>query len=179
MKKIPSTTQTTPKPNLTNMKETNPTINKPGKAMENKTESIKKNLVEHYMGYDIVEEIKKTKTNISLFELCILPQQRRKLMEAFDPQPNRIPKTIKSDTDINEESIGGKYKSHTLPFLVSFKIFNHNVHKCLVYYGASSNFIFLSICKKINGQPTPSPCWVIQLDKSVVNVIGEMKYVLI
>ena len=37
----------------------------------------------------------------------------------------------------------------------------------------------LSICKKINGQPTESPSKIIQLDRSVVKVIGEMKDVLI
>ena len=40
------------------------------------------------MGYDIVEDIKKTNANISLFELCNLPQQRNNLMEDLDPQPS-------------------------------------------------------------------------------------------
>ena len=56
--------------------------------MENRIESNKKNPVEYDMGYDIVEDIKKTKEDISLFELCSLPQQRKKLLESFDPQPN-------------------------------------------------------------------------------------------
>ena len=37
----------------------------------------------------------------------------------------------------------------------------------------------LSICKRINGQPTPSPSCIIQLDRSDVKFIGEMKDVLI
>ena len=37
------------------------------------------------MGYDIVEDIKKTKANVSLFEMCNLPQQKKKLLEAFGP----------------------------------------------------------------------------------------------
>ena len=127
------------------------------------------------MGYDIVEDIKKTKVNIYLFELCNFPQQRKKLLESFDPQPNSIPKTIDSDTEINEESIGGKYKSQTFPFLLSFEIFNHNVHNCLVDSGASSNVMSLLICKKINAQPTQPHCQIIQLDKSSVKMIGEMK----
>ena len=45
--------------------------------------------------------------------------------------------------------------------------------------GASSNVMPLSVCKKINGQPTQSSCNIIQLDRSVVKVIGEMKNVLI
>ena len=66
-----------------------PTVSKPVKIVENTTESNKKAPVEYDMGYDIVEYIKKAKSNISLFELCNLPQQRKKLLEAFDPQPNK------------------------------------------------------------------------------------------
>ena len=91
MKKFLSATQTTPKPNPVNIKDTIPVVNKPMKTVINKSEGTRKVLVEHDMGYDIVEDIKKTKTNISLFELCNLLQQRMKLLEAFDPQPNSIP----------------------------------------------------------------------------------------
>ena len=44
MKKILSTTQTTHKSNLVNIKETNPIVNKPVKAMVNKIEGTKKGL---------------------------------------------------------------------------------------------------------------------------------------
>ena len=111
MKKILGTTQTTPKSNLVNIKEMNLVVNKPVKTMVNKTEDAKKGLVEHDMGYDIVEDMKKKKVSISLFKLCNFPQQRKKLLEDFDPHPNSIPETIDSDTEINDESIGGKYKS--------------------------------------------------------------------
>ena len=53
------------------------------------------------MGYDIIEDIKKTKENTCLFELCNLPQKRRKLLEDFDPQPNSIPEAIESDDEVN------------------------------------------------------------------------------
>ena len=116
-------------------------------TLANKTETTK----EQGMGYDIIEDIKKPKADISLFELCNMPQERRKLLEAFDPQPNSIPKAIESDDEVNEASIRGKHKSKSLPFLLSFEIFNHNVHNCLVDSGAFSNVMPLSICKKING----------------------------
>ena len=45
--------------------------------------------------------------------------------------------------------------------------------------GASSNVMPLWVCKRINGQPIPSPSRIIQLDRYVVKVIGEMKDVLI
>ena len=63
--------------------------------------------------------------------------------------------------------------------MLSFEIFNHNVHNCLVDSGASSNVIPLSICKRINRQPIPSPSRIIQIDRYVVKVIGEMKDVFI
>ena len=100
-------------------------------------------------------------------------------METFDPQPSSSQDQSQFDKEINEASIAKKYKSQTFPFLLSFDIFNHNVHNCLVDFRASSNFMPLSICKMINGQPTPSSCRIIQLDRSVVKVIGEMKDVLI
>ena len=53
------------------------------------------------------------------------------------------------------------------------------MHNCLVYSRDSSNVMSLSVCRNINGQPTPSSCKIIQLDRSVVEVVGEMKNVLI
>ena len=49
----------------------------------------------------------------------------------------------------------------------------------MVDFRASSNVIPLSICKRINGQPIPSPSQIIQLDRSAIKSIGEMKDVLI
>ena len=42
-------------------------VNMPVKSAENKVENVKKNSTEHEMGYDIVEDIKNTRANISLF----------------------------------------------------------------------------------------------------------------
>ena len=53
-------------------------------STENKVENVKKNSTEHEMGYDIVEDIKKDKANISLFEVCNLPQQNEKLLKALE-----------------------------------------------------------------------------------------------
>ena len=46
------------------------------KPVEEKIDNVKKNLKEHDMGYDIAEDIKKAKENISLFEMCNVPQQK-------------------------------------------------------------------------------------------------------
>ena len=80
MKKISSNTQTTPKSYLVTTKDKFPAVSMPVKIVESKIESNKKGSVEYDMGYDIVEDIKKTKVNISLFELCNLPQQRKNLL---------------------------------------------------------------------------------------------------
>ena len=48
--------------------------------------------------------------------------------------------------------IGGRSRSHTPPFLLSYEIFNKNVHNCLVDYGAPSNILPKSICTKLNIQ---------------------------
>ena len=60
------------------------------------------------------------------------------------------------EEEIDEASVGGKPKCKTLPFILTFEIFNHNVHNYLVDSGASVNVMLLSVCKKINGQPKPS-----------------------
>ena len=97
----------------------------------------------------------------------------------MDPQPRRTQDNVPLDKDINESSIGGKSKSRTKSFLLTFEIFNLNVHKCLVDSGASSNVMPLSVCKKINGKPIPSSSQIIQLYRTTVKVAGEMKNVLI
>ena len=47
------------------------------KPVEEKIDNVKKNLKEHEMGYDIVEDIKRAKANISLFE-CVTCLNRKK-----------------------------------------------------------------------------------------------------
>ena len=111
--------------------------------------------------------------------MCNLPQQRKNLLEAFDSQNSKSQDDVQSEEEISEASIRGKSISQTLPFLLTFEIFNHNVHNCLLDSASSSNVMPLSVYRKINGQPTPSSCKIIQLDRTTVNVVGEMKDVLI
>ena len=91
------------------------------------------------MGYDIVEDIKKTKANISLFEMCNLPQQKEKLLKALETPMKEPQNDNQDDEEIGEASIGGKSKYRTPTFLLTFEIFNYNVHNCLVDLGASVN----------------------------------------
>ena len=65
--KIPESTITTQSPKQINM---------PVNPIEEKIDNVKKNLEEHKMEYNIVEDIKRAKANISLFEMCNVPQQK-------------------------------------------------------------------------------------------------------
>ena len=100
-------------------------------------------------------------------------------MEALYPPTSKPQENIQSEEEINEASICGKSKSRTVPFLLTFEIFNHNVHNCLVDSGASANVMPLLVCKRINGLPKPSDGNIIQLDRTTVKVVGEMEDVLI
>ena len=133
------------------------------------------------MDYDNVEDIKKVKANISLFEMCKVPQQKERLLKALEASNERLPANnrLKEEEEIGETSSGGNSKSKNPPFLLTFEIFNHNVHNCLVDSGASVNVMPISVCKRINGQPKPSTWRVVQLDRTNVKVIGEMEDVLV
>jgi hypothetical protein len=65
------------------------------------------------------------------------------------------------------------------PFLLTFKVFNRNLHNYLLYSEASSNIIPFSICKKLNVIPLKTDKHVIQLDRTQVKVMGELKDVMI
>ena len=62
---------------------------------------------------------------------------------------------------------------------MTLEVLNHNVHNCLVDFGLLVNVMPLEVCKKINGQPKPTAWEVVQLDKTSVKVVGEMKNLLI
>jgi hypothetical protein len=64
-------------------------------------------------------------------------------------------------------------------FLLTFEIFNRNVHNCMVDSGASSNVMPWFVFQKINVKVEPSTLKIIQLDQTNVKVIGELKNVLI
>ena len=124
------------------------------------------------MGYDVVEDIKKDKANISLFEMCNLPQQKEELLRALETPEEDPPSDNQPEEDIGEASLGGKSRYKTLAFLLTFEIFNYNVHNCLADSGSSVNVMPLSVCKKINGQPKPTTQQALQLDRTAVKVMG-------
>jgi hypothetical protein len=97
--------------------------------------------------------------------------------------------TVKSVTNVDKLVSGAATKKQQTsvvntrrnvpPFLLTFEIFNRNVHNCMVDSGASSNVMPWSVCQKINAEVQPSSLKIIQLDRTSVKVIGELKNVLI
>ena len=77
------------------------------KYAENKAENVKKNPIDHEMGHDIVEDIKNTKENISLFEMCNLPQQKENSLKALETPITKPQNDNESEEEIGEASIGG------------------------------------------------------------------------
>lgn len=65
------------------------------------------------------------------------------------------------------------------PFFIMFNISNYNVHNCLVYFGASTNVMPLSICRNINVNLENTDANIIQLDRFQIQMVRELKYVLI
>ena len=49
--------------------------------------------------------------------------------------------------------VGRKSRSQTPPFLLTFEIFNRNVHKCLVDSGASSNVMLIQFVRNLMLNP--------------------------
>ena len=172
MKKIQNNTATIKIPEFVISSQDPKRINTPLKPIEVKIDNVKKNLKEPEMGYDIVEDIKKDKVNISLFEMCNLPQQKEKLLKSPETPNEEPPNENQPEEEIGEASLGGKSKYKTPAFILTFDIFNYNVHNYLVDSGASINVMPLSVCKQINGQPEPTTCQVLQLDRTLVKVIG-------
>jgi hypothetical protein len=74
---------------------------------------------------------------------------------------------------------GRKKRPFVPPFLQTFEVFNRNLHNCLVYYGAYSNVMPLVVCNKLGDFPLQSDKHVIQLDRTQVGVMGELKDVMI
>jgi hypothetical protein len=87
--------------------------------------------------------------------------------------------TPKRQSIVNASLTGQRSRSTTPPFLITFDIFNRNVHNCMVDSGASSNVMPLKVCEKLNVKPEESDIQIIQLDRTRVKVIGELKNVLI
>jgi hypothetical protein len=133
--------------------------------------------------------LKKLKANISVMDICRIPQQKDFMLQALssveDPTTDNGQKKNLSPTDlvrkptVNTYSEGRKERPFVPPFLLTFEVFNRNLHNCLVDSGASSNVMPLAVCNKLGVVPLKSDKHVIQLDRTQVKVMGELKDVMI
>ena len=80
---------------------------------------------------------------------------------------------------VDGELICRKSRSQTPPFLLTFEIFNKNVHNYLADSRHSLNGMPCSVCNKLNSQPKISKTKIIQLDQSHVKVMGELEDIMI
>jgi hypothetical protein len=139
--------------------------------------------------YNVLEYLKKMKANVSVMDMCRIPQQKDFLLQALKSIDTPMTRTNQSEvpypTDlrkgpsVNACSLDKSGRPFVPPFLLMFEVFNRNLHNCLVDLGASSNFMPLSICKKLNATPLKSDNHAIQLDRNQVKVIGELKVFMI
>lgn len=70
--------------------------------------------------------------------------------------------------------LGNKSKYQTPPFLLTFKIYNMNVHNYLADLGASTNVVPLAVCQKLKARPQRCNPRIVQMDRSSVTVLGEL-----
>lgn len=63
-------------------------------------------------------------------------------------------------------------------FLLTFEIFNYNVHHFLVHFGASVNAMSLYVARKINAKWDKIDAQIIQVDENLIRAIGEIKNVI-
>lgn len=140
--------------------------------------------------YNIVEDMKKARPNITLHELTKLKKQHKILLRELkeipvSPLPSIVvtqvaynmgkPPTSSNKVDpLDLVFIGDRFISHVPPFLLTYEIFYRNVHNCLVDSGASSNIIPKGICTELNITPQKYTIHIVQLDRTKVEVLGEI-----
>ena len=121
--------------------------------------------------------MERTRANISLHELTKLRQKQKNLLRELKvvpltPLPSAIVtqdaydmgKPPSSSNKVNSTYlvlIGDRSITHTPPILLTYDIFNRNIHNCLVDSGASPNIMPRTVCTKLNITP----------QKSVVHIV--------
>ena len=84
-------------------------------------------------------------------------------------------RNLKDNVDATDAIlIRDRSNSHTPPFLLTYEIYNRNLHNCLIDSGASSNIMLASVCSKLNIEPQKSAIHIVQLDHTKVQVLGEI-----
>jgi len=121
-------------------------------------------------GYNIVEDMKRIKANITLYELAQINTRRELILKSLTKEL-LIPKK-KGTSYANLIIHKGEVK--VPPFLLTMTIFGNNLYKCLIYLGASANVIPIGICKKLKLSPIKSDKIMVELDNLELRVMGEL-----
>ena len=95
--------------------------------------------------------MKWTRASISLFELAKIAQFQNEIVNDLPGRMSNLSQQFVSsintqDSTIDGSAIGQRLKYVIPPFLLTFEIFNNNVHNCMVDFGASSNVMPYSVC---------------------------------
>jgi hypothetical protein len=154
-----------------------------------KQTKIIQNFAAPVLEYDLVENIKKIRANISIFELLKFPLILQKMLQSIaeNNKNNDLISKKSTNTDSNKDKyIPGKKSSENQdkrdtsekivgnldkivlgttiknqqnfvvssrknvpPLLLTFTIFNRNVHNCMVDSSALSNLMPMSVCQKL------------------------------
>jgi hypothetical protein len=163
----------------TNKPSSENTTNSPLK--QSKSTKTKQSNVNPNLDYDVVEDLKKLRDNISIYELLKFPFLLQKMLQNISENDkngnssankvlqNKVPhKTstknnpdpqdkgslpVSNVNNVDKDIASEKPQATTLstrknvsPFLLTFEIFNRNVHNCMVDSGASSNVMPWSVC---------------------------------
>ena len=100
--------------------------------------------------FSIVDDLKRTRASISLFELAKIAQFHNEIINVLPGRMPKIPQQLITsihvqDFAIDGVAIGHKSRSVTPPLLLTFEIFNNNVINCMVDSSASSNVMPFSV----------------------------------
>ena len=84
--------------------------------------------------YNLVDDLKKDKANISLFELLKIPSRRENLPK--NTMLNKLKEVQNNNLEICTKLDGQNTSMKRVPpFLLTFDIFNRNVHNCMIDSG--------------------------------------------
>ena len=117
--------------------------------------------------YNLVENLKRAKANISLFEILKIPSIREILPNNMLLNKSKEYQNHNLEICMKPESQKSGTK-RVPPFFQTFEIFNRNVHNCIIDSGPSSNVMPVFVCRKLNATWESCPTQIVQLDRSRV-----------
>jgi hypothetical protein len=194
-------------------------VNKNVFTKQSKQAENKQSLAVPVLEYDLIEDLKKMRANIFVFELLKFPLILQKMLQSIvensknnnssnkksakidSNTTKKIPtkttyelsdkrdlagktvanvdKVVLGTTTKNQQNSIVNTRKNVPPFLLTFEIFNRNVHNCMVDSGASSNVMSLSVCQKLNAKFKPYDLKIIHLDRRNAKIISELKNVMV